>query len=104
KPLGQSWIGDPEAMQKWGYYGGTRHKFGWYDGQEEDPAELLLNTYNELQKRTKLRETYEFDVIQLAKIAGLEHEKVRLGDTVYAINRRIAPAVEVESNIIEYRH
>lgn len=104
KPLNQTWIGDPNALAEWGYERGTRHKFGFYDGQEEDPAELLLNTWIDLQRRNKIIDTYEFEVIQLAEILGYDHEEVRLGDTCYAINRRIQPSVEVENTIIEYRH
>lgn len=103
KPLGQTWVGDPDALGRWGYKQGTRHRFGFYDGQEEDPAQLLLNTWNDLQKRIHLRDTYEIEVIQLAELLGYDHEEVRLGDTCYAINRRIYPEVVTENNVIEYR-
>lgn len=104
KPLGQGWIGDDNARAVWGYENGDRHKFGWYDGQEEDPAALLLSTWEELQTLKKLRETYDFSVIQIAEALGLEHEQVSLGDTVLSINRRMYPPAEVEASIIEYRH
>ncbi|SET84506.1 phage minor structural protein, N-terminal region, partial [Oceanobacillus limi] len=104
KPLGQTWVGDPNALIQWGYQQGTRHKFGFYDGQEEDPAELLLNTWNRLQEITKSNDTYDIKVLQLAEILDLRHETVRLGDTTYAVNRRIYPAVEAETSVIEYRH
>src|SRR5699024_2435210 len=103
KPLGQTWIGDPIALQQYGYAQGTRHRFGSYDGQESDPAELLLNTYRELQKLTKLNETYDFNVIQLAELLDAEHEKVRIGDRTYSINNDIHPSVQVENSVIEYR-
>lgn len=104
KPKGQSWVGDVDAMERWGYEGGRRHKKGGYDGQEEDAAELLLNTWNELQKLIKLRDTYELDVIQLGEILGYPHEKVRLGDRVRAINHNIYPVLESQASVIEYRH
>ncbi|HEX5519571.1 MAG TPA: phage tail protein, partial [Candidatus Nitrosocosmicus sp.] len=103
KPLGQTWIGSPDALQKWGYDSGKRHRFGFYDGQEEDPGELLLNTYRELLKVKDANETYEINVILLEELTGLAHERVRLGDRTHAINRRIHPSVEVENSIIEYR-
>lgn len=103
KPKGQSWVGDPEALQKWGYAQGTQHRFGFYDGQEEDPAELLLNTWNELQKVKDANETYEFDLLLLEELTGMPHEKVRLGDTVYAVNHRVHPPIKVEMSIIEYK-
>lgn len=104
KPLGQTWVGDDEAMAKWGYQGGRRHKFGSYDGQEEDPADLLINTWEELKKVNRLRETYEVDVIQLGEILGYPHEKVRLGDGVRVINHDIQPHLESRASIVEYKH
>lgn len=104
KPLHQAWVGDPRALEQWGYQGGRKHKFGFYDGQEEDPATLLLNTWEELQNLTKLRETYNIEVVQLSEIYDVGHEKVRLGDVVYSIDRRINPPLEIENSIIEYRH
>lgn len=104
KPKGQTWVGDPDALDKWGYGKGTRHRFGFYDGQEEDPAVLLLNTWKELQKTNDANNTYEFDVIYLSTIMDIPHEDIRLGDTVYAINRRISPDVQVKLSVIEYNH
>lgn len=103
KPLGQTWVGDPEALQLWGYEQGSRHRWGFYDGQEEDPGQLLLNTWNDLQSQKKANETYEFDVILLEQILGYDHEKVRLGDIVFAVNKKVFPTIEVESSIVEYR-
>jgi phage minor structural protein len=103
KPKGQLWVGDPEALKKWGYAGGTRHRFGVYSGQEEDPAELLLNTWKDLQKRTAPTETSELQVALLQDVPGYEHERVRLGDLVSVIDRRVQPNIETQANIIEYR-
>lgn len=103
KPLGQTWIGDPDALQKWGYDRGRRHRFGEYSGQEEDAGELLLNTWKELQRLSDIRRTYDFQVDVLQNIDGYSHEKVRLGDTVVAIDREVIPHIEVEASIIEYR-
>lgn len=103
KPKGQLWVGDPEALAKWGYAGGARHRFGVYSGQEEDPAELLLNTWKELQKITVPTETYELQVALLQDVPGYEHERVRLGDLVSVIDRRVQPNIETQANIIEYR-
>ncbi|MGY0692995.1 phage tail spike protein [Virgibacillus sp. FSP13] len=103
KPLGQTWVGDPEALNKWGYDQGRRHRKGAYDGQEEDPAELLLNTWNHLQTINDAVYTYEQDVILLEQLTGYDHEKVRLGDSVDSIVRDVYPAIETEETIIEYR-
>lgn len=106
KPLGQQWVGDDAALQKWGYQHGKqlRHKFGYYDGQEEDAAELLLATWNELQRLKTLNETYDINIVVLGETIGKEYKKVRLGDSCFVINRRIHPAIEIEVSIIEFRH
>ncbi|MEW9503618.1 phage tail protein, partial [Jeotgalibacillus marinus] len=41
--------------------------------------------------------------ISLEKIAGLEHEKVRLGDTVFIIDREFVPEILVEGRVIELK-
>lgn len=81
KPRGQDWVGDPDALQIWGV--GGQHVFGVYDdNDEEDPARLLQKTWDELQNRIHGRFMYEVDVAVLERLAGFEHEAVRLGDTV----------------------
>lgn len=104
KPLGQTWVGDPESLERWGAQGGRKHRDGFYDGQEEDPAELLLNTWNNLQKTNKLRDTYEMDVVQVGELLGIPHEKVRLGDRVRAIINDMHPPLYAEASVIEFTH
>ncbi|MCG1029323.1 phage tail protein [Virgibacillus halodenitrificans] len=104
KPLGQTWVGDEEALQQWGYNNGKRHKFSMYDGQEEDPAELLLNTWNELQRIKSLNQTYEVDVIDLAQQMDVPIEEVRLGDVGYVSVKDVYPAIDTEAAIIGYYH
>ncbi|GAA0491388.1 hypothetical protein GCM10008986_16870 [Salinibacillus aidingensis] len=103
KPLGDIYVADPEALHQWGYDGGTRHRKGFYDGQEGDPATLLLNAWKELQKQKDAVYTYDFNVLLLEKLTGYSHEKVRLGDTNAAINHRVHPKSEVETSVIEFR-
>lgn len=104
KPLGQTWIGDPIALGKWGAMGGRKHKSGGYDGQEEDAATLLLNTWNELQQQNKLRDTYEVSVVNLGEILEYPHERVRLGDRVLAVDHDMVPVLESQAHIVGYRH
>lgn len=103
KPLGQTWVGDEDALHQWGYHQGTRHRFGMYDSQEGDPGELLLNTWNELQTLKDAVYTYEQDVILLEQLTGYAHEKVRLGDSVNTVIRKVHPPIETEETIIEFR-
>ena len=108
KPKGVTWVGDPEALAAWGYKGSREdlknHRFGIYDGQEKDPATLLLNTWNELQDRAKLRDTYEVDVIQLGEMLGIPHEQVNLGDGVRVVNNRMYPDLRAYAAIVEYKY
>src|SRR5690625_5033533 len=129
KPLGQKWVGDPDALYKYGRrkldvepITGTTprvyaeqdkydpsnayvHRFGIYEnGNIEDPEELLWATWNELQEQKRPFENYTLDVLLYAEEAGLDHETVRLGDTSIALDRRFARAIEVEERIIAYEY
>ncbi|HEY8415710.1 MAG TPA: phage tail spike protein, partial [Thermaerobacter sp.] len=69
KPQGQDWVGDEDALQRWGLPGG-RHIFGIYDDpDEEDANKLLQKTWNALQQRVNSRYTYEVDVVLLERLA-----------------------------------
>ncbi|WP_079479728.1 phage tail spike protein [Halobacillus salinus] len=103
KPLGQIWVGDPEALQHLGYDQGRRHRFGEYSGQEKDPGSLLLNTWKDLQSRNDVVRTYEFQVVLFQNKKGYEHLRTRLGDTVYGFDREVQPNIEVEASVIIYR-
>ncbi len=81
KPAGQDWVGDEDALQVWGVNG--KHLFDVFeDNEETNPARLLQKTWDELQNRINGRFTYEVNVAVLERMAGFEHEEVRLGDTV----------------------
>lgn len=105
KPLGQTWVGDPNALALYGRVNGTRHRFGVVDFSEiEDPAELLQATWDYLQEVNMPRLTYEISIVDLERIAGLAHEAVRLGDTVFIIDRDLdltveARVIEIERNV-----
>jgi len=104
KPLGQEWVGDPEALERWGRPGSTgkRHRFDVFvDEDEEDPEALLQKTWEQLQQRKIPRVTYELDVISLEQLTGYEREQVRLGDLVRVIDREFNPPLVVSARIIE---
>lgn len=104
KPEGDTFVGDPDALEQWGYEDGRRHRFGGYDGQEEDAATLLLNTWNELQKQKELKDTYETDVVNLGEILDYPHEQVRLGDKVRVVINDMNPSLNSMASIVEYKH
>ncbi|MCM3705311.1 phage tail protein [Cytobacillus firmus] len=108
KPAGQEWVGDPEALERFGRIdpetGQKKHRVGVFeDGEETDPEVLLQKTWDYLQTINTLRVTYEMSVLDLEDIAGLSHEKVRLGDTVFVIDKEFTPALRIEARVIEIR-
>ncbi|SFR16806.1 phage tail spike protein [Desulfoscipio geothermicus] len=101
KPLGQEWVGDPDALAQWGRPGG-RHRFGTFeDSEETDPEALLQKTWDELQELKTPRATYRMTVLDLERLSGYSHEKVRLGDTTRCIDRKFSPELLVEARVIE---
>lgn len=101
KPLGQEWIGDNDALARWGRPGG-RHRFDVFiDEEETDPVKLLEKTKAELDRRKVPRVTYRLDVVSLEELTGYEHEKVRLGDMVRVIDREFTPELVVSARVVE---
>ncbi len=96
KPLGQKWVGDPEALDKYGILEGSkkRHRYGTYSNQDyEDPSELLTATWNSLQKAKNPEVNYRLSV-------DLFNEKISLGDTCQAIDRMFARPIEIQARVI----
>ena len=102
KPAGQAYLADPAALLLWGRVGGTRHRWGTYDaGSETDPNVILQGTYNALAAVSSPIFTYEMKIADLERISGLEHEKVRLGDTVDVIDNVFQPPLYLTARVIE---
>ncbi|SMQ75975.1 phage minor structural protein, N-terminal region [Bacillus sp. OV166] len=97
KPAGQDWVGDPVAQQRYGIKG--KHLFGVYQYDTTDPKLLLDKTWAELQRRKTPKITYELDVALLERLTGAEHEKTRLGDTLYAIDETFSPALYLDARV-----
>src|SRR5690606_19970015 len=115
KPAGQEWVGDPDALGQWGYWhedGSRRHRFGifiWEGGPEEITdmtqykRDLLQATWDRLQEINKPLVSYKMNVLDLehASSGELKHEAVRLGDSVYCIDKHFAYDVRVEARVVE---
>lgn len=96
KPLGQKWVGDPEALDKYGILenGVKRHRDGEFSNQDyEDPEDLLKATWEALQDAKRPEVNYRLSV-------ELVDEKVSLGDTCQAIDRKFARPIEVQARVI----
>lgn len=88
KPAGQDWIGDAEAMAIYG-----RVEDVYTNQYQDDPAKLLRETWEQLQKVCHPLLTATATVQDMEFVPGYEHQQVRLWDTV-AIVRRDGAALE----------
>lgn len=109
KPKGQEWVGDPDLLDKFGrpmYDGKTkRHRFGeWKDDTIQDTEELLRKTYEALINHVNVQVNYSLKVKLFERIAGYEHEKVELGDTTVAIDRKFKRPIELQSRVIAFEY
>src|SRR5699024_53595 len=100
KPLGQKWVGDPDALSKFGYLeNGVRlHREGHFSNQNyETPEDLLWATWEALQLNNKPEVVYVFKIYESDK-------QVLLGDTVTALDRTFGKPIEVQARVsgLEY--
>ena len=102
KPAGQLWVGDPVALTQWGRANGTRHRYNFYENTTQDvAASLLVETWNDLQKRKILRASYVLKVAVLETSPGYVDEKTRIGDTVRGIDKSLNPPLLVSIRVVE---
>lgn len=100
KPKGQAWVGDPDALEKYGleHEGKLLHLYDQFSNQDyEDPEELLMATWEHLQKNKDPEVNYKMSVDLLDK-------PVSLGDTAQGIDRQFARPIEVQSRIISLKY
>ncbi|WP_313428045.1 phage tail spike protein [Siminovitchia terrae] len=96
KPKGQKWVGDPDALLKYGRKHNSQllHRYGEFSNQDsEDPAELLQATWEALKQAKKPEVHYKLSVDLLDK-------NVSLGDTAVAIDRQFDRPIEIQTRII----
>lgn len=101
KPLGQEWVGIESAKTNFGRANGTRHRYGVFDYESTDPQEILEKTYEQLLAVSTPRVTYECKVIDLEKLEGMSHKKVRLGDTVFVIDKDLG--MRIEARVVQVK-
>ena len=99
---GVNWVGDADALARWGRpdgKGGKAHVFGDVEFEDcEDKAELLRLTKEELAGRAAPTVSYEVDAISLAR-AGEGFEGADEGDTVLVIDKVYDPPLRVQARI-----
>ncbi len=94
KPVGQDWIGDPDALQRWGENG--KHITGVFKTDESDPLVILKESWKMLQARKVPRLSYEMDV-------ALLDTEVDVGDTVIGKDDMFEPPLLVSARVVEYK-
>lgn len=99
---GQNWVGDADALERWGRpdgKGGKTHVFGEVEFEDcEDQSELLKLTKEELATRCAPTVSYEADAVSLAR-AGEGFEGADEGDTVLVIDKVYDPPLRVQARI-----
>lgn len=92
KPLGQDFVEDEEAFDNWNNNGyGITDTF---ECDSESPAELLLLTWKELQKRKEPKIDYEVDV-------AIFDNEIEIGDEIYVIDNEFENPLHLSARVNE---
>lgn len=99
---GQNWVGDADALARWGRpdgKGGKSHVFGDVEFEDcEDKSELLALTKKTLKERCTPKASYKVDAIALAR-AGENFEGADEGDSVLVTDKVYDPPLRIQSRI-----
>lgn len=109
KPVGQEYVVDTDALNRFARidYNASvgfklKNRFGFYNNQDiTDEAELLQATWDYLQTVKDPVVQYTIQALDLEEIAGLDYEKVRIGDTVTVIDTTFNPELIVQVRVVE---
>lgn len=101
-------VEDFDALQRWGWYdehGTLNHYIEVYEIESErsemTETEARQYTRTALNKRINTQVTYECEIADLEQVAGLEHEKIRFGDTIKIKDTEFNPPLYVEARVFE---
>lgn len=99
---GKEYAEDVAALAQYGIKG-IKHRFGVFDdSQEADPARLLTKTQAALQIAKVPVVSYQFDAVSLEQLSpGYDHEAVRIGDVVVAIDNNFEPPLQLFVRVIQ---
>lgn len=93
KPMGDDFLIDPEAHEM--LNNGGKVILGKYKSDATTPIDLLWDTYYKLQEIKQTKFDYDIPVYMTDE----DYENTDLGDTVYVINDKFAPPVQLEARI-----
>ena len=101
-------VEDDEALQRWGRVdrnGNLKHLIEAYEieSEREEMTEEEARRYTRaaLDKRIDTHITYDTTIIDLEQVEGLEHMKLRFGDTIRIKDDYFNPPIYVEARIFE---
>src|SRR5690606_21386735 len=101
-------VTDEEALQRWGRvdeHGNLHHLIEPYEIQSErtemTEEEARRYTRTALDKRINTQVTYETTILDLEEVPGLEHEKIRFGDTIRIKDTYFNPPLYLEARVYE---
>src|SRR5690606_10482220 len=101
-------VTDEEALQRWGrvdVHGNLHHLIEPYEIQSErqemTEEEARQYTRTALDKRINTQVTYETTILDLEEVPGLEHEKIRFGDTIRIKDTYFNPPLYLEARVYE---
>ena len=97
KPLGQDFVADQEAYDR--YNNNGYHIIGIFNYDTESPEELLRETYKQLQKCKEPKIEYEVSVALLGELLGESWNKVSIGDTVSIVDNAFNPPIHLMARV-----
>lgn len=97
----QVFVEDKDALARWGRNG--QHLVEVYEPQSTDSTmteeQLRTLTENELEKCVNSVVSYRADIADLEKVPGLEHERIRFGDTIKIKDTAFSPPLYLEARV-----
>ncbi|MCL1949762.1 MAG: phage tail protein, partial [Turicibacter sp.] len=110
KPLGQLFVEDEQARQKFGLVvnGQRQHREGMFsDGTIQDGRELMLRTWEHLQSNSHPHYHVQLTVVDLSLLEGedFSHRRLSIGDMVRLVDHEtFGETIAVESRVYSYEY
>ncbi|MCI9069420.1 phage tail spike protein [Clostridium sp.] len=97
KPLGQDFLVNQEAYDKYNHNGS--HVMGIFNFDTDSPEELLRETYKKLEECKEPKIEYEVSVALLGELLGENWNNVSIGDTVAIVDNSFNPPIHLMARV-----